>query len=174
MFGSMRDRAWLVVIALAAASVAGCAGGAAPAAQSPVTSAPCAAAPADGFDQLSDEALVRKLLVATGAANAGKQILNGTLEAFRKMPNLPDGFIDRFQQNVDPDQLTELIVPIYLKHYDHATLLAALRFYESEPGRAMVAKLPTVTAESMTAGRVWGKTVAEKTLAEMGLSPANP
>jgi hypothetical protein len=62
-----------------------------------------------------------------------------------------------------------------LKHYDHSTLLGALRFYESGSGRALISQLPAVTAESMTAGRTWGKAVATKTLSDMGLTPpSNP
>jgi hypothetical protein len=86
------------------------------------------------------------------------------------MPNLPVGFIDRFKQNMHVETLIELIVPIYLKHYDRPTLTAAIRFYQSEPGRNVVKATPLVTAESMEAGKAWGTELAKKTLKDLGIS----
>lgn len=166
----MKSHGWLCVsVAVAAASAVGCAGAPAPGAAAP--SAACVAPTDEALNKLSNEDLVRRMLLATNANTMGKQVMNGMLESLRKMPNLPDGFIDRFKQNVDPNKLTEMLVPIYLKHYDHQTLIAAVQFYESESGKAMVGQLPAVTAEGMEAGQAWGKSLAQKTLADMGLTP---
>ena len=91
------------------------------------------------------------------------------METFRKMPNLPPGFVDKLRQNMKPEQLTEMIVPIYLKHLDHKTLVAAIRFYQSPEGRVIVKALPVVTAESGEAGKQWGMALATKTLKDLGV-----
>jgi hypothetical protein len=62
-------------------------------------------------------------------------------------------------------------VPIYLKHYDREPLLAAIAFYQSDYGQALVSGLPAVTAESMETGRAWGAALANKTLRELGITP---
>ena len=63
------------------------------------------------------------------------------------------------------------MVPIYVKHYDRETLLAAIAFYESDHGQALIKELPAVTAESMELGRTWGTTIANRTLHDLGLTP---
>jgi hypothetical protein len=132
-----------------------------------------AGAPAGEGDlaALSDEQLARKILELTGAADLGKQVIDGMSENLRKLPGLPPGFTDRLKQNARAEDLTELVVPIYVKNYDRETMIAAIRFYQSKHGQTLVAKLPQVTQESMDAGRIWGRALAEKTLKEMGLRP---
>ncbi len=117
---------------------------------------------------MTDEQLVRRLLEVTGAAQLGKQVGDSMIDAFQKIPNLPAGFLEKFKQNLRTDELIELIVPVYLKHYDHATLVAAIRFYNTDAGKKIVAELPAVTAESMEIGKKWGAKLAKKTLADLG------
>jgi hypothetical protein len=169
------NRALLLPAAVLAASLAAGCGASAPTqaplaspASAPATAAPAAPAdPDDGLAKLTDEQLVHKLLEVTGASGLGKQVADGMMDSFRKMPNLPAGFIDRFKQNLHTEALVELIVPIYLKHYDRPTLSAAIRFYQSPPGQTMVKGLPAVTAESMEAGKAWGADLARKTLKDL-------
>lgn len=123
--------------------------------------------PDDGLAKLSNEQLTRKLLEVTGAADLGKQVADGMLENFRKMSSLPPGFIDRFKQNIQPDSLVELVVPIYMRHLDRETIIAAIRFYGSAPGQRLVKTLPAVTAESMEAGKAWGAELARRTLKDV-------
>ena len=115
---------------------------------------------------------MRKLLEVTGASGLGKQIADNMMETFRKMPTLPPGFIDRIKQNMHAEELTELVVPVYLKHYDRKTMLAAIRFYQSDSGRVLVKALPAVTAESMEVGKSWGRQLADRTLKDLGIDPA--
>jgi hypothetical protein len=118
---------------------------------------------------LTSEQLARKLLSLMGAEHMGKQVLDGMSENLGKMPGLPPGFMDRFKANAHPEELVELIVPIYVKDFDRETLEAAIHFYESKQGRVLVAQLPLATKESMEAGQVWGRKLAEKSLAELGI-----
>jgi hypothetical protein len=143
-------------------------GGSQPSLKEPASTSTSASTTNDGLDAMTDEQLVRKLLDVTGAAQLGKQVGDGMIDAFKKMPNLPPGFLDKFKQNMRTDELVELIVPVYLKHYDHATLVAAIRFYNTDAGKKIVAELPAVTAESMEVGKKWGAQLAKKTLADLG------
>jgi hypothetical protein len=131
------------------------------------TSNPAPTSPDDGLTKLSSEQLTRKLLEVTGAADLGKQVADGMMDSFGKMSSLPPGFIDRFKQNFQTDSLADLIVPIYMKHYDRDTIIAAIRFYGSAPGQRLVKALPAVTAESMEAGKTWGAELARKTLKDL-------
>jgi hypothetical protein len=171
----MKKSSLLVPSALLVAGLATGCGGSAPTQAplaSPGSAAPVQAAqtePDDGLAKLTDEQIVRKLLEVTGASGLGKQVADSMMDSFRKMPSLPPGFIDRFQQNLKTDTLIDLIIPIYLKHYDRQTLMAAIRFYESTPGQTMVKALPMVTKESMEAGKAWGAELARKTLKDLGV-----
>lgn len=131
------------------------------------TSSAAPTTPDDGLAKLDNEQLTRKLLEVTGAASLGMQVADGMMESFRKMSSLPPGFIDRFKKNLRPDSLIELIVPIYMRHLDRDTIIAAIRFYESPSGQRLVKTLPAVTAESMEAGKTWGTELARKTLQDL-------
>jgi hypothetical protein len=145
---------------------------ASPAGTPAAAASPAPADPAEGLAKLTDEQLVRKLLEVTGASGLGKQVADSMMDSFRKMPNLPPAFVDRFKQNLHTETLVDLIVPIYLKHYDRPTITAAIRFYQSAPGQTMVKGLPAVTAESMEAGKAWGADLARKTLKDLAAGSA--
>lgn len=168
----MTKRSSLTAIVLAASLAIGC-GAAATQTTQPVcplaSPAPTSAETVDdGLDKLTDEQLVRKLLETTNASSTGKQIADSMMDTFRKMPNLPSAFIDRFQKNLKPETLVEIIVPIYLKHYDRKTLMASIRFYGTEAGRKLLLAQPAVTTETMEAGKLWGTELAKKTMKEIG------
>jgi hypothetical protein len=135
------------------------------------SAASATAAPGEDLTALTSEQLATKLLELTGAATLGKQVLDGMALNMSKMRGLPPGFMERLQANAKPEELGALLVPIYVRNFDRDTLVAAIEFYESPHGRAMVAHLPQATKESMEAGQQWGRTLAQKTLADMGLAP---
>jgi hypothetical protein len=161
----------LLLLALAAA---GCASTTAPCA--PVVAAPgaapavgAAAAP-DDLDHQTSEQLARRVMELTGAGALGKQMAANMAVEMKKMPNLPPGFMDRLMANIHPEDLTDLFVPIYVKELDHDTLVAIVRFYETPAGKLLIGKLPVLTQESAEAGAEWGRSLAKKTLAEMGFT----
>jgi hypothetical protein len=126
---------------------------------------------AEDLTPLTNEQLATRLLELTGATHLGKQVMDGMTENFSKFPGLPPGFIDRFKQNAHAEELTALLVPIYVKSFDRDTLMAAIRFYDSAYGRILVAALPAATKASMAVGQTWGRKVAEQTLTDMGIPP---
>lgn len=172
--GGAKSGGALMVLGSVAAALLGCASAPSkcpPAVPPPAPSVAPTAAPNPGLAQLSDEQVVRKVLELTGASRLGKQVADGMLDNLRKMSDLPPGFLERFQQNIHSDELIDLLVPVYLKHYDRETLVAAITFYQSDHGRALISGLPAVTAESMELGRTWGSELAHKTLRELGITP---
>jgi hypothetical protein len=149
-------------------AAAGCASSAPPA-----PCVPAAAAPSVGQDDLerqTSEQLARRAMELTGAGNLGKQVAATLAEQMKKVPNMPPGFMDRFMANVHPEELTDLVIPFYVKELDHDTLVAIVRFYETPAGKLLVSKLPVLTQEGVDAGREWGRSLAMKTLADMGIA----
>jgi hypothetical protein len=168
-----------VAVAVVVVCALGCASAAKPCPVTPTPPAPPSspAAPTatdPTLAHMTDDQVVRKVLDLTGASRLGKQVADGMVANLRKMPDVPGTFLDRFQSNIHPGELVDLLVPIYLKHYDRQTLLATIAFYESDRGRALIKELPAVTAESMEVGRTWGSELAKKTLSDLGINPAAP
>jgi hypothetical protein len=110
------------------------------------------------------ERKIRKLLEVTGAGDLGKQVMDKMLDAFRGSPNLPDGFIDRFKADVHPQEVVELVVPIYGKYLSEEDLDGILAFYETPAGKNLLQAQPKILKESMEAGQRWGQEVAQRVL----------
>lgn len=97
----------------------------------------------------------------TGAGKIGQQMLNSMLDDFRKIPNASPRFIEEFRKRAKPEDLVDRIVPVYVKHYDRQTMIAALHFYETKAGRTFITQSPLAAAEAIDIGRAWGKELAE-------------
>ncbi len=141
--------------------LAGCGGSATPAPGSPT------ATPADDLDSLTSEQLVRRMMEVTGAARLADQVMRRTMATLSEMPGLPPQVAERVLQKVKTDELLSRLVPIYLKHYDRETMIAAIRFYQSEHGKKLIGALPAVTEESMRAGEAWGREIGEAVAREL-------
>lgn len=118
---------------------------------------------------------IRRLLVLTGAGNLGTQVMDQILRSFRQShPAVPAKFWDDLRGEMNADQLTQLVVPIYDRHLSHDDVKQLLAFYESPVGRKLIAVQPQIVAESMKAGEEWGRAAAERILQRMkeqGYSP---
>jgi hypothetical protein len=162
MASSFRLFRFVPVLCTAGLLVTACAGDQKPCPESAATEQK------DDLDSLSDEELAHKLLSVTGAEGIAQQVMDGMLAEFKRHPDLPPEFVERFRKEADVQHLMDLIVTVYLKHLDRPTMLAAIRFYESEHGRVLISKMPAVTADSMAAGAQWGRELAEKIIKDMG------
>lgn len=130
------------------------------------------AAPASAGDTPEREALARELMALTGAADLGAQMMEGMAAQFRQTPGLPPGFIDTFLELANPDELIDLIVPLYVKAYDDETLEAAIAFYKTPAGKKLIAATPQLTQESMVVGQTWGIELAKATEAKLAADAA--
>ena len=119
------------------------------------------------FAASGKEAKVRRLLDLTGAGNMGKQAVDAMLDNFAHNKQLPKGFIPKFKARAKPDDLVNLVVPIYMKHLDDRALDGAIRFFSSPAGQAFVEAQPKMVRESMTVGQQWGMKLAKQTMAEL-------
>ena len=115
-------------------------------------------------EQSDHERKVRELLVLTGAAQMGQQVMDSMSEQFRSLPGLPPGFLDEFKKVAKPDDLVELVVPIYLENVSEADVDAAIAYWGSPAGQRMAQAMPKLNAEAMAAGQQWGTQLAEETL----------
>lgn len=104
------------------------------------------------------ERAIRRLLVLTGASQLGKQVMTQMVTTMKGvLPQVPDSFWERFMREVRPEELTDLIIPIYDRHFSYDDIRQLIAFYESPIGRKFVGQLPQLTQESMTAGQAWGR-----------------
>jgi hypothetical protein len=113
------------------------------------------------------EKSIKELMVLTGAGNMGVQMMQGMLPELKKMvPQVPQSFWDDFAKEIDPNELINMVVPIYAKHYTEEDIQAAIKFYKSPAGQRLIQQQPMVMQESMLAGQQWGRRVGESVLAK--------
>lgn len=117
-----------------------------------------------GVTRAELEKKARRLLELTGASHMGEQVMDAMFEQFRQMPGLPDGFLDRVKELADPDELVEMVIPIYVRHLDAKTMDGAIAFFESPAGGAFAKAQPSIVEESMKAGQEWDAKLAREAL----------
>jgi hypothetical protein len=111
---------------------------------------------------------IRRLLVLTGSGNLGKQVATQLIASFQKaIPDVPASFWEEFAKEIDANELVELIVPIYDRHFSHDEVKAIIAFYESPAGRKLVSKLPEITQDSMGVGQAWGQKLGARVQARL-------
>ncbi|MBN1697366.1 MAG: DUF2059 domain-containing protein [Spirochaetales bacterium] len=106
---------------------------------------------------------IRKLMKMSGSAEMGIQVMDALIEQFKNiLPDVPEEFWLEFMKEVNPNDIIELIVPIYDKYFSHDEIKALIRFYESPVGKKMVKVQPQITEESMHAGQTWGEELGKR------------
>jgi len=60
------------------------------------------------------------------------------------------------------EELVNLLVPIYKKHFTHEEIKQMVQFFESPAGKKFAEKSPVITQESMMIGQQWGMKIGEK------------
>ncbi|AEV31221.1 hypothetical protein (DUF2059) [Owenweeksia hongkongensis DSM 17368] len=122
-----------------------------------------------GFGQKKDkEKDIRTLLELTGSAKLGIQALDKMLVSFRDIyPNVPTEFWEEVRQEVNPNDLVDMIVPIYDDYYTLEDILALIEFYKSDIGQKMTQVQSGILEDSMNVGRKWGEDLAKKVVKRM-------
>ncbi len=110
---------------------------------------------------------IRKLLELTGAAKLGKQMLDTMADQFSQMPNIPPGFMEKLKELAKPDDLVELIIPIYMQNLDDQTVKDAVAFYSSPSGQKLSAAQPVMMRQTMVVARKWGQDLALRVIDAM-------
>jgi hypothetical protein len=115
-----------------------------------------------------EEALARELLAVTGGGEMGLQMMEQMIQSLAAgQPGMSQEFSERFLAEVDPTELDELLVPVYVKHLTAAEMEATLEFYRSPAGQSILQKMPLVMAESVRLGQQWGMEVAQRVVEKM-------
>ena len=108
-------------------------------------------------------AAIRKLLVLTGSGRLGLQVMTQMINSLKtSMPKVPENFWQDFMKEVNPDELIDMVVPIYDRHLSMAEVKDIIRFYETPSGQKLIATMPQITQESMDVGRTWGRELGER------------
>lgn len=98
----------------------------------------------------------------------GVQVAAQMVDSFKmSYKNVPDEYWVKLKQEMRPEDLANLIIPIYDKHFTEAEIDAIAAFYQSPTGQKMLSKMPDIIAESQQAGMAWGQKIAEKVMADM-------
>jgi len=124
-------------------------------------------------DDTSSEATARELMAVMGAGDLGIQVMQQMADTMRLNPLIPERFVELLMERARPEDLVEMVVPIYTKHLDKKTMEAAIAFYRSEEGKRLVAATPVITQESMVAGQQWGMRLAVE-IQQMMAQPPTP
>jgi hypothetical protein len=102
------------------------------------------------------EKKVRKVLEVSGYNDIAKTQFEQMVKMFETNPQLPPGFAKKFKEISGPQELIELVVPIYKKHFSDEELDGMLEFYNSPLGKKLASKQGAITEESKAAGEKWG------------------
>ena len=95
-------------------------------------------------------------------------MIDGMVESMKQaLPGAPDEFWVSFRKRAKPEDLVEMLVPIYVKNVDDSDLEELIRFYSSPTGQHFLDKQPLIMQESMKAGQEWGERMAQEAIDEM-------
>src|SRR5207244_10686833 len=106
----------------------------------------------------SKQADIRRLLQITGAGSLATQSMDQMEKTIRPMVTnaLPPGdyreklvdlFFEKFRAKRQPDELADLVVPIYNKYYSDEDIRGLIQLYQKPLGKKMLSTLPLVMAE---------------------------
>jgi hypothetical protein len=119
-------------------------------------------------DRNAKHSEIRRLIELTGAANVSTQVLQQIVEPIRhEFPQVPTGFWDGFIKEVRADELVDLVVPLYDRYYTRQEIHDLTVFYQSPVGQKTVKVLPKLSAEAISVGQDWGRTVAERAIKKL-------
>lgn len=128
-----------------------------------------ASSDSDSDEEMSDkEEAIRELLEITGTPELGLQMAERILKQMKQThPDVPDKFWKEFEAEMNKKAFIDMIVPIYDKHFSKEDIEKLIEFYQTDVGQKYVEKLPTLTKESMEAGRQWGRQIGQRIVEQL-------
>ncbi len=86
---------------------------------------------------------IKEFLELTGAADLGIQVARQMMSSYHQIyPDVPAVFWDEFIQSIRAEDLTNLVIPIYEKHFTQGEIRELIAFYQSPIGTKMISVLP--------------------------------
>jgi hypothetical protein len=111
---------------------------------------------------------IKQLLELSGSGKMGIQVMNQMMDSFKKsFTNVPQEFWDECKKEMKSEDITNMVIPIYEKYYTETDINQLITFYNSPIGKKMIATMPQIMQESMTAGQSWGKQIGQRVLAQL-------
>lgn len=111
---------------------------------------------------------IQKLLELSGAGKVGIQVMNQMMSSFKNTySNASQQFWDDFKKEVKAEDIVDLVIPIYEKHYSEQDIEQLIVFYKSPIGQKTIALTPIITQESMIAGQQWGAEIGKKVIEKL-------
>ncbi|TPE44897.1 DUF2059 domain-containing protein [Pontibacter mangrovi] len=125
----------------------------------------CATAFAQDAAKTND---IRELLRLTKSGELGMQAIKGNMAAVRKAnPSVPSEVWDEFEKGFSKEDLVNMTVPIYDKHFTHQEIKDMIALYKTPLGQKMLEKMPLILQESMVKGQQYGQEVAMRVIQRM-------
>ncbi|PTX15279.1 hypothetical protein C8N40_108171 [Pontibacter mucosus] len=111
---------------------------------------------------------IRELLHLTKAGELGMQAIQTSMESMRRTnTSVPAELWDEFEKAFTAEDLVNLNIPIYDKHYTHQDIKDMIALYKTPLGQKMLEKTPLVMQESMMKGQQYGQEVAMRIIQKM-------
>ena len=108
---------------------------------------------------------VQKLMQNSGAGEMGVGIVDEMLPELKKMlQGAPDSFWEDIRAEINPEDLVNLVVPIYQKYLTEEEVQAINDFYNSPAGKKLVGVQASIMEESFQAGQQWGQEIVQKVI----------
>jgi hypothetical protein len=109
-------------------------------------------------DEERREALALEVMTIVGMPDVGAQVAASLLSQIKPAyPTVSDELWAEIAGAVSPDEIVQLSIAPYVKHFSAEELAAMIEFYESSLGRAVLTKMPAVQYETMMIGNEWGQ-----------------
>ena len=121
--------------------------------------------PAICHAETADRKSIEELLVLTGAANMGEQVLAQMLPAIKQaMARAPEAFWAEFKAEADVNELMNLIIPIYQKYLTKEDVVSLNKFYQSDIGQKMIKQQPLIMRETVQVSQAWGRAAGQRAM----------
>ncbi len=105
---------------------------------------------------------IRELLELTGSGKLGIQVMHQMISAMKQAnPDVPDEFWVRFASKIDANEVIEMVLPIYEKHFSAEEVRQITAFYKTSAGKKLISKMPLIMSEGMEAGQKWGMKIGQ-------------
>ena len=106
---------------------------------------------------------IKELMELMNSKDMGLQVMHTMFDSVKALGTaIPENLFEEFTSEVNFDELTELIIPIYDKHFSHDDIKELIAFYQTPIGKKLIEKQPDIIKESMVAGMTWGQKIGAK------------
>lgn len=112
--------------------------------------------------QSSKAVKIKQLMELTGTGKMAVQVVDQIISTTAvRNPKVDPKFWEEFSKSINPEDMINLIMPVYEKFYSEEDIDNMIIFYNTPTGKKMIQVLPDLTQESMRVGQQWGMKIAE-------------